>query len=187
MFLLLLGAPGSGKGTQGERLAQRLGIPRISTGDILRAAVKEATPLGKQAQEYMDTGKLVPDALILDLINQELAKPEAKDGAILDGFPRTDKQAELVDKTLGAKGQRVTHVLLLDVPEEELVRRILLRAQEQVRSDDTEETIKTRLHVYQQQTAPLIAYYAPRGIVHRVPGVGTMDQVTEEIRRILGQ
>ncbi len=187
MFLLLLGAPGSGKGTQGERLAERLGIPRISTGDILRAAVKQGTPLGKQAQQYMDNGKLVPDALILDLINQELAKPEAKDGAIFDGFPRTADQAELVDRTLGAKGQRLAHILLLDVPEEELLNRLLKRASEQGRSDDTLETIKTRLGVYQQQTAPLIAHYAQRGIVHRVPAVGTVDQIAEEIRRILGR
>jgi len=191
VFLLLLGAPGSGKGTQGQRLADRLGIPRISTGDILREAVKAGTPLGKQAKAYMDAGKLVPDALILDLINQQLAKPEAKDGAIFDGFPRTAAQAELVDKTLGVKGHRLAHVLLLDVPEEELVKRLLARAHEQGRSDDTPDTIHTRLLVYQQQTAPLIAHYAQRGgggggMVHRVPGVGTMDQIEEEIRRILG-
>ncbi|HTR19258.1 MAG TPA: adenylate kinase [Gemmatimonadales bacterium] len=192
MFILLLGAPGSGKGTQGQRLAERLGIPRISTGDILRAAVKAGTPLGKRAKAYMDKGQLVPDALILDLINQELAKPEAKDGAVFDGFPRTAAQAEAVDKALAAKGHRLAHILLLDVPEEELVKRLLARAGEQGRSDDTAETVRTRLVVYQQETAPLIAHYAQRGgggggIVHRVPGVGTMDQIAEEIRRIIGR
>lgn len=187
MFVLLLGAPGSGKGTQGKILAERLGLPKITTGDLLRAAVQAGTPLGLEAKKFMDEGKLVPDTLILSLIKEELAKPDAQQGAVLDGFPRTAPQAELVDRTLGERGQRLNHILLLDVPEEELVRRMLARAAQERRSDDTPEAIKTRLQVYQRDTAPLIAHYAERGIVHRVPGTGTMDQIATEIQRIIGR
>src|SRR5207248_1245315 len=123
VFILLLGAPGSGKGTQGKILAHRLGLPKITTGDILRAAVKGETPLGREAKKYMDAGSLVPDSVILGMIKEELAKPEAQQGAVFDGFPRTAVQAELVDRTLAERGQRLNHILLLDVPEEELVRR----------------------------------------------------------------
>jgi len=187
VFILFLGAPGSGKGTQGQVLARRLGVPKIATGDILRAAMKDGTPLGKQAKRFYDAGKLVPDNVILDLIRAELAKPEAQEGAIFDGFPRTAAQAELVDKTLAQRGQRLTHVLLLDVPEEELVRRLHGRAQQEGRADDTPDAIRTRLVVYQQDTAPLVAHYAQRGIVHRVPGVGAVETIAEEIKRVLGR
>ncbi len=167
MFILLLGAPGSGKGTQGKILAERLRLPKITTGDILRAAVTAGTPLGREARKFMDDGKLVPDAVILSLIKEELAKPEAQRGAVLDGFPRTAAQAELVDRTLAERGQRLNSILLLDVPEEELVR--------------------PRLQVYQRDTAPLIAHFAQRGIVHRVPGTGTVDEIATEIQRIIGR
>jgi adenylate kinase len=187
VFILFLGAPGSGKGTQGQVLARRLGVPKIATGDILRAAMKDGTPLGKQAKRFYDAGKLVPDNVILDLIRVEVAKPEAQEGAIFDGFPRTAAQAELVDKTLAQRGQRLTHVLLLDVPEEELVRRLHGRAQQEGRTDDTPDAIRTRLVVYQQDTAPLVAHYAQRGIVHRVPGVGAVETIAEEIKRVLGR
>ena len=187
MFILILGAPGSGKGTQGKILAERLGLPKITTGDILRAAMKDGTPLGKQAKQYYDKGQLVPDSVILDLIKGELSKPEAKDGAILDGFPRTAAQAEMVDRTLAGSGQRLNHILLLDVDEDVLVRRMSARATQEGRSDDTPEAIKTRLDVYRRDTAPLIAHYSQRGIVHRVPGGGTIDQITEEIKRIIGR
>ena len=187
MFILLLGAPGSGKGTQGKLVAARLGIPRIATGDIIRAAMKADSPLGKQVKSFYDKGQLVPDSIILDLIKAELGKPEAQQGAVFDGFPRTAKQAELVDETLAAHQERLTHVLLLDVPEEELVRRILDRARVEGRADDTREAVQTRLQVYQQETAPLVAYYAPRGNVHRVPGTGTVEQIAEEIKRVLGR
>lgn len=187
MFILILGAPGAGKGTQGKILAQRLGLVKITTGDILRAAVQAGTPLGKDAKTYMDAGKLVPDAIILDLIKGELDKPEAGEGAVFDGFPRTAPQAELVDKVLGARGQRLSHVLLLDVTEEELVRRLRGRATLEGRTDDTPETIRTRLQVYQQDTAPLVAHYVPRGVVHRVPGTGTVEQIADEIKRLIGR
>ena len=187
MFILLLGPPGSGKGTQGLALSRRLELPKIATGDILRAAMKAGTSLGKEAKRFYDAGKLVPDSVILELIKTELAKPEAQPGAIFDGFPRTAAQAELVDKTLGQRGQRLNHVLLLDVPEEELVRRLHGRAVQEGRTDDTPEAIRTRLVVYQQETAPLIAYYAQRGIVHRVPGMGSIEDIAVEIKRILGR
>jgi len=187
VFVLILGAPGSGKGTQGKILAERLQLPKITTGDILRAAVKDGTTLGKDAKKFMDQGQLVPDALILELIKGELTKPEAKNGAIFDGFPRTAAQAELVDKVLGAEGNRLNHILLLDVPEEDMVRRMVGRAAVERRSDDTPETIKTRLEVYQRDTAPLVAHYAQRGIMRRVPGTGSIDQIAEEIKRIIGR
>jgi adenylate kinase len=187
VFILFLGAPGSGKGTQGLIVAQRLGVPKITTGDILRAAMKAGTPLGQEAKRFYDAGKLVPDTVVLELIKTELAKPAAQQGAVFDGFPRTAAQAELVDKTLGLRGQRLSHVLLLDVPEEELVRRLHGRALQERRSDDTPETIRTRLVVYQQETAPLVAHYGQRGIVHRVPGMGSIQEIAEEIKRILGR
>ena len=187
MYILILGAPGSGKGTQGKILADRLGIPKITTGDIIRTAMRDGTPLGIEAKKYYDEGKLVPDSVILGMIKDELARPEAKDGAIFDGFPRTAAQAELVDKTLGARAQRLNHILLMDVTEEELVRRMRQRAQVEGRSDDTPEAITTRLQVYQRDTAPLIAHYGQRGIVHRVPGTGTVEQISEDIKRIIGR
>ena len=187
MFILLLGAPGSGKGTQGKILAERLGLPKITTGDILRAAVQTRTPLGREAKRYMDAGTLVPDAVILGLIKDELAKPVAGHGAVFDGFPRTAAQAQLVDEVLAERGQRLNHVLLLDVPQEELVRRMRGRATQEGRSDDTPEAIQTRLQVYQRDTAPLIAHYAERGIVHRVPGSGTVEDIANEIKLVIGQ
>jgi adenylate kinase len=187
VFIVLLGAPGSGKGTQGKILAERLGLPKITTGDLLRAAVRDQTPLGREAKKYMDEGKLVPDGVVLNMIKAELAKPEAQQGAIFDGFPRTAPQAELVDRTLGERGQRLNHILLFDVPEDELVRRLTARAAQEGRSDDTPEAIKTRLQVYQRDTAPLIAHYAQRGVVRRVPGTGTVEDIATEIQRVIGR
>ena len=187
VFILILGAPGSGKGTQGKILAERLGLPKITTGDLIRAAMRDGTELGLEAQKYYDEGKLVPDSVILGMIKDELDRPAAKEGAIFDGFPRTAAQAELVDKTLGQRGQRLNHILLMDVTEEELVRRMRARAQVEGRTDDAPEAIATRLQVYQRDTAPLIAHYAQRGIVHRVPGTGTVDTIAGEIKRIIGR
>jgi adenylate kinase len=187
MFVLILGAPGSGKGTQGKLLAERLGIPKIATGDILRAAVQKGSTLGKQAKRFMDGGQLVPDHLILDLIRGELATSAAREGAVLDGFPRTAAQAELVDAVLAERGARLNCIVLLDVDEHELVRRIVARGRLEGRSDDTEAAVRTRLGVYQRDTAPLVAHYAPRGNVHRVPGMGTVEQIAEEIKRVVGR
>ncbi len=187
MFILILGAPGSGKGTQGKILAERLGLPKITTGDLLRAAMRDGTPLGIEAKKYYDEGRLVPDSVILGMIKDELDRPDAKDGAILDGFPRTAAQAELVDKTLAQRGQRLNHILLLDVTEEELVRRMRARAQIEGRTDDSPAAIANRLQIYQRDTAPLVAHYAQRGIVHRVPGTGTVDHISGAIKRIIGR
>jgi adenylate kinase len=187
VFILILGAPGSGKGTQGKILAERLGLPKITTGDLIRTAMKDGTPLGREFKKFYDEGKLVPDSVILGMIKDELDRPAAKEGAILDGFPRTAAQAELVDKTLGQRGQRLNYILLMDVTEEELVRRMRARAQVEGRTDDSPEAIATRLQVYQRDTAPLIAHYAQRGIVHRVPGTGTVDAIAGEIKRIIGR
>jgi adenylate kinase len=185
VFILLLGAPGAGKGTQGALLAARLGIPKITTGDLLRAAVGAGTPLGREAKRYIDQGKLVPDSVILGLIKDQLAA--ASEGAVLDGFPRTAAQAELVDRTIAERGQRLTHVLLLDVSEDELIRRVASRASTEGRSDDTPEIVRTRLDVYRRDTAPLVAHYAQRGAVHRVLANGTVEEVANEIRRVVGR
>ena len=181
MNLILLGAPGSGKGTQGALLSTRLGIPKISTGDLLRAAVKDGTRLGTEAKGYMEKGLLVPDQIILGLIEEVLGSAEAAQGVIMDGFPRTEAQAEAVDKLLTAQQRQVDKVLLIDVPEEELVQRMVRRAEIEGRSDDTPDTIRKRQGVYQQQTAPLIAFYDRRNLVTRVDGKGTVEEIAERV------
>src|SRR5262249_9345282 len=162
-------------------------MPKITTGDLIRAAMRDGTPLGLEVKKYYDEGKLVPDSLLLGMIKDELDGADAKDGAILDGFPRTAAQAELVDRTLAQRQQRLHHILLLDVTEDELVRRMRARAEIEGRSDDTPEAITNRLQIYQRDTAPLIAHYGQRGIVKRVPGIGTVDQIAGEIKRIIGR
>ena len=181
MDLIILGAPGSGKGTQGALLSTRLGIPKISTGDLLRAAVKDGTRLGTEAKGYMEKGLLVPDQIILGLIEEVLGSAEAAQGVIMDGFPRTEAQAEAVDKLLTAQQRQVDKVLLIDVPEEELVQRMVRRAEIEGRSDDTPDTIRKRQGVYQQQTAPLIAFYDRRNLVTRVDGKGTVEEIAERV------
>lgn len=181
MDLMILGAPGSGKGTQGALLATRLGIPKISTGDLLRDAVKHGTPLGKQAQGYMNQGLLVPDEIILGLIAEVLQSKATAKGVIMDGFPRTLPQAQAVDRLLTPLGRKVDRVLLIDVSEDELVDRMVKRAQIEGRADDTPETIRKRQAVYQEQTAPLIAFYEKRGIVTRVNGLGTIEAIAKRM------
>ena len=186
MNLIFLGPPGSGKGTQGALLARRAGVPRVSTGDLLRAAVAGGTPLGRQVQGYMDQGLLVPDEVIIGLIAGVLRSPEATGGMLMDGFPRTVPQAEAVDRLLAERGQRIDRVLLIEVPEDELVRRMLGRARAQGRSDDTPETIRQRLRVYEEQTAPLVAYYRARGVVVSIPGLGSIDDIARIVAEALG-
>jgi adenylate kinase len=181
MYVMILGAPGSGKGTQGKLLAARLGIPQVSTGDLLRAAVKAGTPLGTKAQGYMDQGLLVPDDIIIDLIREILDSPAGRGGVLMDGFPRTVAQAEAVDRILAAKHAKVDHVALLEVDERELVRRLLDRAAKEGRSDDNLQSIQQRLRVFHEQTAPLIAFYERQGVVRRVPGVGDIDAIQQRL------
>jgi adenylate kinase len=186
MNIILLGPPGSGKGTQGARLSDRLDIPRVSTGDLLRSAVERGTPLGQQARSYMDQGLLVPDEIIVGLIEEVLASPEAESGILMDGFPRTIPQAEAVDRALEARGATVDCVLNIDVPEDELVRRMMGRAREQGRADDTPETIRKRFQVYVEQTAPLVQYYEERGVVRNVEGIGSIDEIAQRVTTVLG-
>jgi adenylate kinase len=182
MFLMILGAPGSGKGTQGKLLAEHLGIPQISTGELLRSAVQRGTPLGREAKGYMDRGLLVPDGVIVGLIREILDGREAARGVLMDGFPRTLPQARAVDRSLAERKARVDRVLLLEVEEQELVRRLLGRAAKEGRSDDNLESIKRRLAVYQEQTAPLVAYYDAQGAVRRIPGMGSVDDIQARVR-----
>jgi len=179
--LIILGAPGSGKGTQGALLSTRLAIPKISTGDLLRAAVKDGTPLGTKAKGFMDQGLLVPDEIILGLIAEVLRSPAAQQGVLMDGFPRTLAQAEAVDALLAAQGRAVDRVLLIDVAEEALIDRMVKRAAIEGRADDTPETIRRRQEVYREQTEPLIAFYDERGLVTRVDGEGTIEEIAERM------
>ena len=181
--VMILGAPGSGKGTQGKILADHLGIPQVSTGDLIRAAMKQGTPLGVKAKGYYDQGLLVPDELIFGLIQEILDSPPAAKGVLMDGFPRTIPQAEAVDKMLQAKQAKVDRVVLLEVPEQELVQRLLGRAAKEGRADDNIESITQRLKVFHAQTAPLIAFYEGRGIVKRVDGRGDIDAIQQRMRQ----
>lgn len=179
--VIFLGPPGAGKGTQASRLAQELGFKKLSTGDILRDHVARGTPLGERVRPIMERGDLVPDDLILELIREELAER-----VIFDGFPRTLAQAEALDRLLSETGTRLLGVVLVEVPEEELVRRILRRAELEGRSDDNEETVRRRLEVYREKTEPLVGYYETRGVLKRVDGLGTPDEVYARIRAALG-
>jgi len=179
--VIFLGPPGAGKGTQAARLAEELSFKKLSTGDILRDHVARGTPLGLQVKPIMDRGDLVPDDLILALIREELAER-----VIFDGFPRTIPQAEALDRLLEETGTRLLGVVLVEAPEEELVRRLLKRAELEGRSDDNEETIRRRLQVYREKTEPLIQYYEKTGALRRVEGLGTPDEVYARIRAALG-
>ena len=185
MRILLLGPPGSGKGTQGKLLSERLGVPAISTGDILRQAVKEGTPLGRQAQAIMASGELVSDDVIVGLIRDRIAQRDARDGFILDGFPRTVPQAEALEAMLSGNGDALSAVLNFSVPEPELVDRMLQRARAESREDDRAETIRERLRVYREKTEPLIGYYRKKDLVADVPGVGTIPEITARVDNAL--
>jgi len=215
MRIILLGGPGSGKGTQAKKLVDKLGIPQISTGDIFRAALKEGTPMGLKAKTYMDKGELVPDEVVIGVVEERLGKPDLAKGYMLDGFPRTLPQAEALDKILASLGQSLDHAVLVDVPDEELVARLSGRRtcknsacgamfhvmfnppkQEGVcdvcgselyqRDDDKEATIRERLAVYNKQTAPLIDFYEKKSLLRRVPGVGPIDEIFAGICKAVG-
>jgi len=209
--LVLLGPPGSGKGTQGERLREDLDLPYYATGDILREAVREQTELGQKAKEYMDRGDLVPDEVIIGVIAERIAGHEAEDGFILDGFPRTVGQAEALEGRMDELAKRLTAALLIEVGDDEVVRRLggrrtcpnghvfhaefdppqsegvcdVCGAELQTRDDDKPDVIKHRLNQYREKTEPLVAWYEDRGVLERVSGEKDQDQVEEDIRALL--
>jgi adenylate kinase len=211
--LILLGPPGAGKGTQAERLKSDFGLAHISTGDMLRAEVSAGTDLGVRAKAYMDRGELVPDRLIIDMIKERIAQEDAREGFLLDGFPRTEAQADALDEALEGAGRTLNAVILIEVPDAEVVRRLAGRrvcvknpshiyhvefdspkhegicdqdgARLLQRDDDREETIRTRLHVYHEQTAPLIDYYERRGLLRRFDGERPVDELGDRIRATL--
>ena len=185
--LIFLGAPGAGKGTQAQLLAQSCGIPHISTGDILRAEVKAQSELGLKAKSNMDKGELVPDSLLLDMIQGRLSQTDAVSaGWILDGFPRNVAQAEFLDRLLTEIGQKCDLAIDLHVPQERLVERLLNRATIQNRPDDTEDVIRRRLVVYEEQTAPTIDYYQLKGILRSVDGDRELNAVSQQLKSIVG-
>jgi adenylate kinase len=179
--LLLIGPPGAGKGTQAAKLAETFNIPAISTGDIFRENVKNETELGKQAKAFMDRGEYVPDSLTNALVRDRLDWDDAKAGFLLDGYPRTADQVEELDSILNDKGESLNAVVLITADTDEVVRRLLGRAAEQGRADDTEDVIRRRLEVYAEQTAPLIDVYSKRNLVIEVDGLGAVDEVTSRI------
>ncbi len=187
MRIVLLGAPGSGKGTQAALLKDHYSIPHISTGVLLREAVANETALGKQAKAIMDRGELVPDDVMLDLIRERLGQEDVRAGYILDGYPRNLAQAEALDAVLGDVGLPVQEAVLIEVDEDQVVERIAKRAMEEGRSDDTEEVVRKRMRVYEEQTAPVAGHYADLGLLTRVFGEGTIEEVLERIKGALQQ
>jgi adenylate kinase len=213
MRIVLLGAPGAGKGTQAKKLIEKYGMPQISTGDLLRAAVAAGTPLGKEAKSYMDKGELVPDSVVLGMVQERLQKDDCKKGYILDGFPRNTAQAEALDKMLASLNMSLSGALSVDVPFEDLMKRLTGRRTCKAcgqmynvyfgppkkegtcdkcggelfqRDDDKEATIKKRLEVYTAQTEPLIGYYKNKGIVKSVAGTGSIDEIFKKVCETLG-
>jgi len=183
--LLLIGPPGAGKGTQAAKLAEAFKIPAISTGDIFRENVKNETALGKQARALMDRGEYVPDSLTNDLVRDRLAWDDAKEGFLLDGYPRTSDQVEELDRILAADGESLSAVVQITANTDEVVRRLRNRAIEQGRTDDTEDVIRHRLDIYAEQTAPLIEVFSNRQLVVEVDGLGAVEIVTARILEAL--
>lgn len=213
MDLILFGPPGAGKGTQAKILVERLGIPQISTGDMMRAERASGSELGKKFDEYMTKGLLVPDELVLDLFRQRLAQPDAREGAIFDGFPRTVAQAEALDATLAGLGRKIDVVVALEVPLDVILdrvtgRRVCLACGQTYhvrysppppsgrctcggeivqRKDDTEEKVRTRDSEYHANTLPILEHYGPKGVVKKVQGVGTVEEITDRILKAIGE
>jgi adenylate kinase len=185
MRVIFLGPPGSGKGTQAKLLARRLGVPAVSTGDILREAVRQGTPLGRRAKAIMDAGELVPDDVVIGVIRDRTAEADARNGFLLDGFPRTLEQAVALDRLLAGNGAALDGVINLLVPEKMLIERMLGRAAQEGRSDDRPETVAERLRVYREKTAPLVEHYRGLGILSEVDGSGSIETVADRIDRAL--
>ena len=179
--IVIFGAPGSGKGTQSERIVEKYGINHISTGDVLRAEIKNGTELGKTAKGYIDQGQLIPDELMIDILASVFDSFKDSKGVIFDGFPRTIAQAEALKKMLAERGQDVSVMVDLEVPEDELMVRLIKRGKDSGRADDNEETIKKRLHVYHSQTSPLIDWYKNEKKYQHINGLGTMEGIFAEI------
>ena len=185
MRIVIMGAPGSGKGTQAALIVEELGIAHVSTGDLLRAAVAAGSELGKKAKEVMDRGELVSDEIVLGLLEERLSSGGMGNGFILDGYPRNIAQAEALNDLLERIGQPIDEALQIDVDEESVVSRIAKRAALEGRSDDTEETVRNRLKVYAEQTAPVVELYANKGILSRVLGEGSIEEVFQRIKGVL--
>ncbi|WP_366556390.1 adenylate kinase [Aquibaculum sediminis] len=191
MNIILLGPPGAGKGTQAARLEEVHGVKQLSTGDMLRAAVASGSELGQQAKDIMDRGALMPDGLMIDMISERIEQPDCTKGFILDGFPRTVAQAEALDALLARKGLRLDAVIEIKVDEEALVGRIESRIAEaggsSTRSDDNVETLRKRLEVYRQQTAPILPYYRDKGALKTVDGMRSIEEVAQAIEALLAE
>jgi adenylate kinase len=186
MRLILMGPPGAGKGTQAKVIAAKLGIPAISTGDIFRANVSQQTPLGLEAKTYMDAGDYVPDSVTNAMVRDRINQDDARTGFLLDGYPRTVAQVEELDAMLADQKAAIDTVVVLTVDQDEIVGRLLRRAETEGRTDDTEEVIRYRQQVYAEQTAPLIAVYADRGVLTEVDGMGSVDEVSSRVFQALG-
>ena len=185
--MLIVGPPGAGKGTQASRITTAYGIPDISTGDIFRANIKNETPLGKQVKAIVDAGDYVPDTLTNQLVADRLDEEDAKNGFLLDGYPRTLAQVDYLDELLAGKGQKLDAVIQLTADQDEIVQRLTKRAHEQGRADDSEEAIRHRQQVYVRETSPLIDVYRERGLLVPVDGLGAMDEVAERITSALAE
>ncbi len=183
MQLILFGPPGAGKGTQAKLIQEHYDIPQLSTGDMFRAAIKNETELGKKVKSILDSGELVPDETVVELVAETIRKPEYQKGYILDGFPRTIKQAEMYDEILKADGKELHAFVSLEVPQQELIDRITSRGEG--REDDTPEKIKVRLQVYEDETSPVKAHYEKQGKLFEIDGVGTIDEIQQRIRKVL--
>ncbi len=186
-FVVLMGAPGAGKGTQAKRLESSLGLPQVATGDLFRANLKNQTELGKLARTYMDKGELVPNEVTIAMVRERLSQSDCESGAILDGFPRTLAQAEALDELLKEFDAKIAVVPYIHVAQDVLVKRLAKRAEIEGRADDNEETIRTRMQVYESETAPLLDYYENRGLLVKINGEQSIDEVSAELTAVIRQ